>query len=48
MIINRKLNQIVTKLFITRRKLHIFIAIITQSYFAVPKNVRLNYIKFLL
>ena len=42
MINNNKLNPIVTELFIRRRKLNIFIVFITQSYFKVPKDVRLN------
>ena len=41
-IINKKVNPIVTKLFIRGRKLNISIAFITQSYFKVPKDVRLN------
>ena len=39
---NKKLNPIVTELFIRGRKLNISIAFITQSYFKVPKDVRLN------
>ena len=39
---NKKRNQIVTELFIIGIKLNISLAFITQSYFAVPKNVRLN------
>ena len=39
---NKKLNPIVTKLFIRGRKLNISLAFITQFYFAVPKNIRLN------
>ena len=42
MINNKKLNPVVTELFITGRKLNISIAFITQSYFKVPKDVRLN------
>ena len=42
MINNKKLNVVVTKLFIRGRKLNISIAFITQSYFKVPKDVRLN------
>ena len=42
MIHNKKLNSIVTKLFIRGRKLTIFLVFITQSYFKVPKDVRLN------
>ena len=42
MINNKKLNPIVTELFIRGRKLNISIAFIMQSYFKVPKDVRLN------
>ena len=42
MLSNKKLNPIVTELFIRGRKLNIYLAFITQSYFAVPKNIRLN------
>ena len=42
MINNNKLNPIVTELFIRGRKLNISIIFITQSYFKVPKDVRLN------
>ena len=42
MINNNKLNPIVTELFIRARKLNIPIVFITQSYFKVPKDVRLN------
>ena len=38
----KKLNSIVTQLFIKGRKLNISLVFITQSYFAVPKNIRLN------
>ena len=47
MINNNKLNPIVTELFIRVRKLNISIAFITQSYFKVPKDVRLNSAHFL-
>ena len=46
MINNKKLNSIVTELFITGRKLYFSIVFITQSYFKVTKNVRLNSINF--
>ena len=39
---NKKLKSIVTKLFIRDRKLNISLAFITQSYFKVPKVVRLT------
>ena len=42
MLINKKLNPIVTELFISGRKLNISLFFITQSYFSVPKNIRLN------
>ena len=42
MINNNKLNLIVTEFFIRGRKLNISIVFITQSYFKVPKDVRLN------
>ena len=42
MIHNKKLNSIITKLFIRGRKLNISFVFITQSYFKVPKDVRLN------
>ena len=42
MISNKKLNSIVTELFITGRKLNISLVFITRSYFKVPKVVRLN------
>ena len=42
MINNKKLDSIVTELFIRGRKLNISIVFIMQSYFKVPKDVRLN------
>ena len=42
MINNKKLNPVVTEFFIRGRKLSISIVFITQSYFKVPNNVRLN------
>ena len=48
MIPNKKLNSIVTELFIRSRKLNISIVFLTQSYFKVPKDVRLNSTHFLL
>ena len=46
MINNKKLNPIVTELSIRGRKLNIVIVFITQSYFKVPKYVRLNSTQF--
>ena len=42
MLSNKKLNPIVTELFIRGRKLNISFVFILQSYFAVPKNIRQN------
>ena len=39
---NKKLNSIVTELFIRCRGLNISLVFITQLDFAVPKNIRLN------
>ena len=46
MINNKKLDSIVTELFIRGTKLNISIVFITQSYFKVPKDVRLNFTHF--
>ena len=40
MVNNKKLNLVVTELFIRIRKLNISIVFITQSYSKVPKEVR--------
>ena len=42
MINNKKLNPVLTELFIRGRKLNISIVFITQSYLKVPKDIRLN------
>ena len=42
MLSSNKLNLIVTELFIRGRKLNISLIFITQFYFTVPKNVKLN------
>ena len=39
---NKGLNTIVTELFIRGRKLDISLVFITQTYFVVLKNIRLN------
>ena len=39
---NKKINSAVTELLIRGRKLNISLVLIKQSYFAVPKNIRLN------
>ena len=46
MINNKKLHSVVTELFIRGRKLNISIVFIKQSYFKVPKEIRLNSIHF--
>ena len=48
MIHSKKLNSIVTELFIRGRKLNISLVFITQPYFKVPKVVRLSTSHFLL
>ena len=42
MLSNKKLNPVVTELFIKVRKLNVSLVFITQSYFAVQKHIRLN------
>ena len=42
MINDKKLNSIVIELFIRGRKFNISLVFITQSYFKLPKDVRLN------
>ena len=42
MLSNKKLNPIITELFIRGRKLNISLVFMTKSYFAVPKNIKLN------
>ena len=39
---NEKFQTIIKKFFIRRRKLNISLVFITQSYFSIPKDVRLN------
>ena len=38
----KELNPMVTEMFIRGRKLKIYLDFITQSYFGVSKNIRLN------
>ena len=47
MINNKRLNSMVTELFISGRKLNISIVFITQSYLKVPNDVWLNSAHFL-
>ena len=42
MLSNKKLNTIISELFIKGRRLNICLVFVIQSYFAVPKNIRLN------
>ena len=37
-LVTKKLNPIVTKLFIRDRRLNVSLVLITQSYFTVPKK----------
>ena len=46
MVSNKKLNPIVTELYIRGRKLNISPVFIIQSYFFVPKSIRLNSIHY--
>ena len=39
---NKKLSPIVTELFLRRKKLIISLVFISQSYFKLPKTLRLN------
>ena len=43
---NQKLSPIVTKLLLRRRRLNKSVVFISQSYFKVPKTIRLNSIHF--
>ena len=43
---NKKLDAIVTEPFIIGTKLNISLVFITQSYFPVPKSIRLNYKRY--
>ena len=47
-ITNKKFQAIIKELFIRCRKLNISLVFITQSYFSVPKNVRLNSTHYLI
>ena len=43
MLNNKKLNTVVTELFIRGRKLNTSIIFIPEFYFSLPKNIRLNF-----
>ena len=45
---NEIFQAIIKELFIRCRKLNISLVLITQSYFSVPKNVRLNSTHYLI
>ena len=45
---NKKFQVITKELFIRCRKLNIFLIFIAQSYFSVPKEVRLNSTRYLI
>ena len=45
---NKKFQAIIKELFITCRKVSISLVFITQSYFSVPKDVRLNSTHYLI
>ena len=42
MLNNKKLNPIVNELFVKNRKLNISLVFITQTYFTVLKNIKIN------
>ena len=42
MLNNKKLNPIVNELFVRNRKLNISLVFITQTYFTILKNIRIN------
>ena len=42
MLSNKKLNPVLTELFIRGRKLNVSLVFIKQSHFTVPKDIRLN------
>ena len=45
---NKELIPIVTELFLRGRKLNILLVFISQSYFKVPKTIRLNSTHFIM
>ena len=45
---NKRFQSIIKELFIRCRKLNISLAFITQSYFSIPKDVRLNSTHYLI
>ena len=45
---NKKAQQVLKELFIRCRKLNISLCCLNQSYFSVPKDVRLNYTHYII
>ena len=45
---NKKFQAIIKELFVRCRKSNISLVFITQSYFSIPKNVRLNSTHYLI
>ena len=45
---NKTLSSIVTELFLRGRKANMSLVLISQSYFKVPKNIRLNATHFIM
>ena len=45
---NKKFSPVVTELFIRERKLNISLVFVSQSYFKVSKDIRLNVIHFIM
>ena len=45
---NKKAQQVLKDLFIRCRKLNILLCFLTQSYFSVPKDVRLHCIHYVI
>ena len=48
MLSNKKLQPIVTELFVRGRKPNVSLVFFTQSYLAIPKNPRLNFNDYLI
>ena len=45
---SKKFQSIIKEVFIRRRKLNVSLVFITQSYFSVPKDVRLNSTRYII
>ena len=43
---NKKLNPIVTELFVRGAKLNIYLVFMAQFHFAVPKCIRINFLHY--